>query len=50
MFRRETERTGRTPEKYSQHRKICIGPTHIFSRKANRKRRINTRHVFTVNS
>jgi hypothetical protein len=46
--RRETERTDRTPDKCSQHRKECIRPTNIVSREANRERSRNTRQVFTV--
>ena len=49
-FRRETERNDRTPDKYSQHKKVCIRPTNIYSRQANRERRRNTRLVSTVNS
>jgi hypothetical protein len=42
IFRRERERTHRTPDKYSQHKKVCIRPTNIYSHKANRERSRNT--------
>jgi hypothetical protein len=50
IFRRETERTDRISDKCSQHKKVCIRPTNIVSREANREKRRNTRHVSTVNS
>ena len=38
----------RIRDKYSQHKKVRVRPTNIYSSKANRKRRRNTRHVFAV--
>jgi hypothetical protein len=39
-----------TPDKYSQHKEVCIRPTNIVSREANRERCRNTRHGFTGTS
>jgi signal transduction histidine kinase len=48
ISRREKEKTARIPEKYSQHIKVRVSPRKIYSRKANRERRRNTRHLFAV--
>ena len=48
ISRREKEKTARIPEKYSQHIKVRVSPRNIYSRKANRERRRNTRHLFAV--
>ena len=48
IFRRETEKTDRIPDKYSQHKKVRVRPTNIYSRKANRERPRNLRHVVAV--
>ena len=48
ISRREKEKTARIPEKYSQHIKVRVSLRNIYSRKANRERRRNTRHLFAV--
>jgi hypothetical protein len=48
ISRREKEKTARIPEKYSQHIKVRVSPRNIYSRKANRERRRNIRHLFAV--
>ena len=42
------KKTHRIPDKYSQHRKVCVKPTNIYSSKANRETSRNTRHMFAV--
>jgi Skp family chaperone for outer membrane proteins len=42
------KKTDRIPDKYSQHKKVRVRPTNIYSRKANGERPRNLRHVVAV--
>jgi hypothetical protein len=42
------KKTDRISDKYSQHKKVRVRPTNIYSRKANRERPRNPRHVVAV--